>query len=273
MRTALWPATWGYMLDQLAGELSDDALAAARAHFLANVAAQRRAAGAAGRPPAVRRAGGHVARAVALLDPADLDARLAAAAARARAHVARGRRRRAAGDVRGADLAAVLATAVAMSPVSVRVRRARPLARRRRTAATFARGSQALDAGARARARRSTRRSPGPCFEPHAPRRSPARSSPPSRRRPRRSRAAQNYITWLVGTGLDARPHRRSAGRREHAAVRAAAPRAAARVRDHRACGIVRARGLAAPGEGTEPGLGPTRPRRRGRGSPRRWTA
>ena len=35
MRTALWPVTWGYMLDQLAGELPDDAIAAARAHFLA----------------------------------------------------------------------------------------------------------------------------------------------------------------------------------------------------------------------------------------------
>src|SRR5262249_59213617 len=39
MRAALWPVTWGYALDQLLGAISDDAAAAARGHFLANVAA------------------------------------------------------------------------------------------------------------------------------------------------------------------------------------------------------------------------------------------
>ena len=76
MRTALWPVTWGYMLDQLAGELSDDAIAAARAHFLANVAA-------GGALPALRlgRQPYGVLPATSLrrwrlLDPADLDAQL-----------------------------------------------------------------------------------------------------------------------------------------------------------------------------------------------------
>ena len=44
MRTALWPVTWGYLLDQLAGELSDDAIATARAHFLDERGRRRRAA-------------------------------------------------------------------------------------------------------------------------------------------------------------------------------------------------------------------------------------
>ena len=93
MRIALWPVTWGYMLDQLAGELSDDAIAAARAHFLASVAA----GGALptlrlGRQPygvlAVTSLGQW-----RLLDPPDLDAQLVRAAARARARVARGAER------------------------------------------------------------------------------------------------------------------------------------------------------------------------------------
>ena len=37
MRTALWPATWGYMLEHLVGGLGDEAIAEARAHFIEHV--------------------------------------------------------------------------------------------------------------------------------------------------------------------------------------------------------------------------------------------
>ncbi len=76
VRATLWPLTWGYMLDQLAGEIPDDAIAAARAHYLANVTA-------GGALPALRlgRQPYGVLPATSLrrwrqLDPPDLDARL-----------------------------------------------------------------------------------------------------------------------------------------------------------------------------------------------------
>ena len=227
---------------------------------------RRRAARPAARPPALRRAAGDLAAAQwRLLDPPDLDAPARPAAQRPRRRLARGARRRPARGARrrprrrardrrrdepGLDaLRARGAVAARAGRRRVHARRSRRCSRSRRS------GWRSIPALA---TRSSTRSS----------RRSPARRDRRRRRRPRRCRRAQNFVHWLVNSGLDTLRAGHAAGRCQHAAVRAAAPRAAAHLRDHRACGSSRARGLAAPGEGDEPGL-PARPRRR-RGPPRR---
>ena len=94
MRTALWPVTWGYLLDQLVGGLSDDAVVDGPRALPDQRGRERRAADPAARPPAVRRAGGHVARAVAAARSARPRRHDDAAAARARAGLARDARTR-----------------------------------------------------------------------------------------------------------------------------------------------------------------------------------
>ena len=71
----------------------------------------------------------------------------------------------------------------------------------------------------------------------------------------RRCPPAQSYVTWLAFNGLDTRAHRRAPGRREHAAVRAAAPRAAARVRDAPRCASSAPAGSPRRARATSPGL------------------
>ncbi len=258
MRTSLWPATWGYMLDQLAGELSDDSLAAARAHFLANVAA-------GGSLPAMRlgrQPYGVLAvtslRQWRLLDPADIDAQLPALlnglAAAWRAALGAVPR-----VTPGVDFAGALAGAVAMSPVSAHFgARGLSLAF---DVSTFARMRQALEPvtqlglaldPALARA----------VFDPAVtPLTGPLVADAVSETAPLPQ--AANFIVWLVNSGLDAlRTGAPPAGANtllfallHHALLRAYA---------NAAVRVVRARGLAAPGEGIEPGLD-------GTGAPSPW--
>ena len=254
MRTALWPATWGYMLDQLAGELSDDAIAAARAHFLDDVTA-------GGALPALRLGRQPYGvlpvtslRQWRLLDPPDLDA---AARRRccARSRPPGARRSTPCRASRPASTSAtVLATAVAMSPVSLRYA-ARGLSLPAPDAATFARLRAGARAGPGARARRSTRRSPAP---------SSSRSSTPL--------TGPLVTDAAVGDRAAAGGRRTTSPGSSTAAsttVRTGAPPGGAntllfallrhallRAYATAALRIVRARGLAAPGEGTEPGLG-----------------
>ena len=251
MRTSLWPVTWGYLLDQLAGGLSDDAVATAREHFLTNVAAS----GALPTLRLGRQPYGLLAvtslRQWRLLDPVDLDATLPrllqalaptwSAALGALPRVAP-----------GLDLGDALATAVAMSPVSLAYG-ARGLSLPPPDAAAFARLQQALGPvhalglpldPALARA----------AFEPLVtPLTGPLVTDQPSETEP--LPPGQNYITWLVQSGLDAvrdgvPPG--SANTLLFALLRHALLRAYATA----ALRILRARGLAAAGEGTEPGLG-----------------
>ena len=272
MRIALWPVTWGYMLDQLAGELSDDAIARRPRALPGERDGGRRAARAAARPPAVRRARGHVAAPVAAARSARPRRPARPAAERARARLARGARAPSRASRPACDLGAVLATAVAMSPVSLHygarglslpgARRRHVRARRRRRCEPIRALGLHARPGARPRRVRPAR---------HAAHR-------PAGRRPAVGdrAAAGGRRTTSPGSsinGLDARAHRHPAGRRQHAAVRAAAPRAAARLRDRRAAHRPRPRARrAGRGRRARPGDG-TRADARGRGSPRRWTA
>ena len=251
MRTALWPVTWGYLLDQLVGGLSDDAVATARAHFLTSVAAS----GALptlrlGRQPygllAVTSLGQW-----RLLDPADLDAtlpQLLLALARAWREALSAVPRVAP----GVDLGAVLATAVAMSPVSLAYG-ARGLSLPLTDAAMFARLQQALGP-VRALGLQLAPALARGVFEPFVTSLTgPLVTDQPSESAP--LPRAQNYITWLAQSGLDTLRDGVPPGGANtllFALLRHALLRAYATA----ALRILRARGLAAAGEGTEPGLG-----------------
>ena len=185
MRIALWPVTWGYALDQLLGAISDDSVATARGHFLANVAA----GGAlpvlrVGRQPYGVLAATSLAQ-WRLLDPPDLDA-LMVPLLTGLAPAWRAALNQVPCVAPGVDLAAVLAGSVAMSPVSVHyaTRGAdAPGRRHRHVLPPFA--GPGADPGARPAARPGARRRR---VRPAARRRSPARWPPTRRRRPRRSR-------------------------------------------------------------------------------------
>lgn len=250
LRIALWPVTWGYMLDQLAGELSDAAIAAARTHYLASVTA-------GGALPALRlgRQPYGVLPVTSLrrwrqLDPADLDAQLVPllngltpAWTAALSSVPR--------ITRGGNLATVLAEAVAMGPVSLRAA-TRGVTLPTPDAGTFSRIGQALQ----------PIQALGLPLQPAlaravfgglaAPLSGPFAADQPSETAP--MPAAQSYISWLVNNGLDTvRTGTPPSGANtllfallQHALQRAYAT-AALR--------IVQARGLAGPGEGIEPGL------------------
>ena len=250
VRAALWPLTWGYMLDQLAGEIPDDAIAAARAHYLANVTA-------GGALPALRlgRQPYGVLPATSLrrwrlLDPPDLDARLVPllngltpAWSAALAAVPR--------VTPGGDVGTVLANAVAMSPVSMRYA-ARAVTVPAPDAATFMRLAQALlpvqalglpldPALARAVFGPSATSLTGPLVADQ-----PSETVPLP--------AAQSYINWLVFNGLDTLRTGAPPGG-ANTLLFALLRHALLRSYANAVLRIVRARGLAAPGEGTEPGL------------------
>ncbi|MBE2315697.1 hypothetical protein DVA67_006905 [Solirubrobacter sp. CPCC 204708] len=142
LRTALWPATWGHLLDQLTDELSDETVATARAHFLTSVAA-------GGGLPALRlgRQPYGVLPAISLsqwrqYDPAALDEQLVPLLRNLAPTW-----RAALGTIPrlapGTDLATFLATAVSMSPHSLR-HSIRGVTTPSPDALTFARVAQAL---------------------------------------------------------------------------------------------------------------------------------
>ncbi|MCX5065997.1 hypothetical protein OOJ91_08885 [Micromonospora lupini] len=250
MRVALWPVTWGYALEHLLGPISDDAVALARGHFLTNVAA-------GGGLPVVRVGrqpyGVLAATSLAqwrLLDPPDLDALmvplLTGLAPAWRAALDR------VPSVRpGVDLGAVLAGSVAMSPVSVHYA-ARVVTRPAPDFGTILRVAQAL----------APIRALGLTLDPALAvavfdRQFAALTGPLVADAPSETAAvpaAQNYIRWLVLSGLDAvrsSPPPAGANTLLFALLRHALLRAYATA----ALRIVRARGLAQPGEGDEPGL------------------
>jgi hypothetical protein len=257
MRIALWPVTWGYMLDQLAGDLSDETIATARGHYLANVAA-------AGSLPTLR-LGRQPYGVLAvtslgqwrLFDPADLDAMMPRlllslapawrAALSAVPHVAP-----------GVDLGAVLATAVAMSPVSFKYG-ARGLSLPVPDAAMFARLQQALSP-ARALGLQLEPALARAAFESFVtPLTGPLVTDQPSETAPLPQ--AQNYIIWLANNGLDTVRNGvppSGANTLLFALLRHALLRGYASA----ALRILSARGLATAGEGIEPGLGDGTPAR-----------
>jgi hypothetical protein len=119
MATALWPATWGYALDQLVGGLSDAALADARAHVIGHVRSRGPLATLrVGREPYGLLPATSLAR-WSPLDPSDIDEvvppllrGLAPAWRAAAASVAR--------VTPDAPIDEVLSAALTMSPVAVR---------------------------------------------------------------------------------------------------------------------------------------------------------
>ena len=251
MRAALWPVTWGYALDQLLGAISDDAVAAARGHFLTNVAA----GGAlpvlrVGRQPYGVLAATSLAQ-WRLLDPPDLDALDGPAAHRPRARLARcpgrgaarrarrGSRRRA-GRQRGHE--------PGVGPLR-HPRRDTPGRRHRHLRA--ARAGPGADPSARPGARPGARRRR---LRPAARR----AHRPAGRRRAVGDRGAPGGPELRELARLQRPGHRalrRAPGRRQHAAVRAPAPRAAARLRDGRVAHRPRPRPRAA-GRGRRAGPG-----------------
>jgi hypothetical protein len=250
MRAALWPVTWGYALDQLLGAISDDAVATARGHYLTSVAA-------AGALPVLRvgRQPYGVLAATSLtqwrlLDPPDLDALmvpllngLAPAWRAALNSVPR--------VAPGVDLGAVLAGSVAMSPVSVHYG-ARGVTRPAADIGTFARLAQAL-APIRALGLALDPALTGAVFD----RQLAALTGPLAADALSETAAlpaAHSYLRWLVDNGLDTVRSGAPPGGANtllFALLRHALLRAYATA----ALRIVRARGLAQPGEGEEPGL------------------
>ncbi|HEY3019349.1 MAG TPA: hypothetical protein VGJ32_04110, partial [Solirubrobacteraceae bacterium] len=243
--------TWGYMLEQLVGGLSDAAVAQARAHVLDHVTDR----GAVATLRLGRQPYGVLPvtslEQWKLLDPADVDAEvpplLRSLAPAWRAAVATLPRVSA-----GAAIDAVLGEALAMSPISLGFA-ARGLALPPPDAPTFDRRQaalaavRALDLGiepalARAGYDAIASELTGPLVTA-----APSESEPLA--------PDTNYIAWLASAGLDA--------------IRAATPPAGgdtllfallrhALLREYAstAVRIVRARGGVAPGEGAEPGLG-----------------
>ena len=250
MRAALWPVTWGYALDQLLGAISDDVVATARGHFLANVAA-------GGALPVLRVGrqpyGVLTATSLAqwrLLDPSDLDAVLVPLL-NGLAPAWRAALDRVPCVAPGVDLAAVLAGSVAMSPVSVHYA-TRGVTRPAADIGTFFRLLQGL-APIRALGLPLVPALAGAVFD----RQFAGLTGPLAADAPSETvaiPAAQSYVSWLVRNGLDT--------------VRSGAPPGGANtllfallrhalLREYAtaALRIVRARGLAQPGEGDEPGL------------------
>ena len=251
MRTALWPATWGYMLEHLVGGLGDEAIAEARAHFIEHVTD-------AGPLPTLRL--GRQPYGVLpvtslerwkLLDPAGVDAEvptlLRALAPAWRAAAAALPRVR-----EGAAIEDLLPEALGMSPVSVGFD-ARGLALPSPNAFTFDRQQAAL----------AVIRALNLGIEPvlsragyagiASPLTGPLVTATPSETEPLAS--GENYVAWLAAATLDQ--------------IRAATPPAGGdtllfallrhsllRVYASTAVRIARARGVASPGEGKEPGLG-----------------
>jgi predicted nucleic acid-binding Zn-ribbon protein len=251
MRTALWPATWGYMLEHLIGGLSDAAIAETRAHFLDCVCDQG--------PFATLRLGRQPYGVLPvtslelwkLLDPADVDAEippLLRSLARAwRVAVLSLPRVR-----EGAPVEDVLPEALAMSPVSLAFD-ARGLALPPPTAFTFDRFQAAL----------AVVRALNLGIEPVLSRAGyagtaslltgPLVTATPSEFEPLAPDA--NYIAWLASAGIDEiRTGNPPAG--GATLLFALLRHALLRVYAGAVARIARAHGVASPGEGREPGLG-----------------
>jgi hypothetical protein len=254
MAAALWPAGWGYALRQLVGAgLPESVLAEARAHMLEHVRARGPLAGLRlGRQPYGLLPATSLQR-FALLDPADVDAQLPAvlralepAWAAAAAGVPR--------VTPDAAVDEVLTGALEMSPIAVRyAARALGLHPDTNAADAFARRQQAL----------ALPRALDLPFEPPLARAGfelattdltgPAVTDAPSETDPLPDDG--NYVRWLAGSGWEAvRNGQPPAGGDtllfallRHALLRQYADTALA---------ILRAHGLAEPGEGSEPGLG-----------------
>jgi hypothetical protein len=252
MATALWPATWGYALEQLLGSVPDAALGEARAHFIAHVRARGPLAGLRlGRQPYGLLPATSLQR-WALLDPADVDAALPPIL-RALVPVWRAAATSVPRVTADAAIDQVLSGALTMSPVSVRYA-ARNVALHPHAddGDAFARRQQALalprtldldieprlaDAGFELGATDLT----GPLVAAAASETDPLPDD-------------SNYVRWLAESGWEA--------------VRAGAPpgggntllfallrHALLRQYAGTALRILRARSLAEPGEGAEPGL------------------
>jgi hypothetical protein len=250
MRIAMWPVTWGYALEHLLGAISDDTVATARGHFLANVTA----GGAVpvlrvGRQPYGVLAATSLAQ-WRLLDPPDLDALIVPllnglapawrAALNAVPRVAP-----------GVELGAVLAGSVAMSPVSVHYG-ARGVTRPATDIGTFARLLHGL-APIRALGLALIPALAGAVFD----RQLAALTGPLAADAPSETvavPAAQNYVNWLVRNGLDTVRSGTPPGG-ANTLLFALLRHALLREYATAALRIVRARGLAQPGEGDEPGL------------------
>jgi seryl-tRNA synthetase len=257
MATALWPATWGYVLEQLVGGLSESALAELRAHTIANVRARGPFASLrVGRQPYGVLPATSLSR-LALLDPADVDASIppllrllvpvwtAAAASVPRV-------------TPDAAIDEVLSSALGMSPVSLEyASRALELHPDSDSADVFARRQQALavpraldldveprlaDAGFEATVTRLT---------------GPTVTSTPSERDPLPDDA--NYVRWLAESGWEAiRTGAPPSG--EDTLLFALLRHAVLREYVATVLRILRARELAQADEGAEPGLGPDGP-------------
>ncbi len=252
MRTMLWPVTWGYLLDHLMGEIPDEVVAAARSHYLAHVAS--------GGPLPVLRLGKQpygVLPVTSLgqwrqLDPSDFDAQLVALL-RGLASTWRGALNGVPRVTPGTDLAAVLADAVATSPVSLRYD-ARGLALPAPDAITFTRVAQALEPVRQlglaidpVLARAAFDRTAATLTGPLVVGRPVDATALPS---------GENYLAWLTNTGYETvRTGTPPAG--ANTLLFALLRHAVLRTYAITALRIVRARGLAAPGEGEEPGLNP----------------
>src|SRR5439155_12551841 len=196
---ALWPVTWGYALEHLLGQVSDDAVALARGHFLTNVAAS----GAlpvlrVGRQPYGVVAATSLAQ-WRLLDPPDLDA-LMVPLLTGLAPTWRAALNQVPSVRPGVDLGAVLAGSVAMSPVSVHYA-ARAVTHPDPDFGTFDRVAQAL----------APIRALGLTLDPALAaavfdRQIAALTGPLAADAPSETAAvpvAQNYVRWLVLNGLD----------------------------------------------------------------------
>ena len=256
MATALWPVTWGYMLEQLAGGIADGALAETRSHVLDHVRSH-------GALPVVR-AGNQPYGVLPstslerwnLLDPADVDA-VAPPLLRALVpawHAAAASVARVTADTAIED---VLVEALAMSPVSVAFA-ARGLELQPPSGlATFTTRQSALEA-VRALGLDLDPLLSRAGFEVTAePLTGPLVAPAPSETEPLPPEA--DYIAWLARADLDTlRTGSPPSGANtllfallRHALLR---EYAATTVR------ILRARGLAQPGEGAEPGAGAPAP-------------
>ena len=238
MRTALWPATWGYMLEQLAGRRRR------RRHRRRPARTSSRTWPARGALPTLRlgRQPYGVLPVTSLAAggcsiPPDVDARgRRRCCARSRRPGAR-RRRRCRAYAKAPRSATVLAAARRDEPG---VGRATPRAAWRCRSPTIAFTFDRCSRRARSRCGRS-----GSALDPAlaravfdagiaTPLTGPLVTATPSETAPLPSGAELHRAGWPT-------PPRRvrsgdAAGRRQHAAVRAAAPRAAARLRDRRAC-------------------------------------
>lgn len=251
MRTALWPVTWGYMLEHLVGGIAEDALAETRRHFIQHVSdAGALATLRLGRQPYGLLPVTSLDR-WKLLDPADVDAEVPPLL-RALAPTWRSAASSLPRVYDGAAIEDVLPEALAMSPVSVAFE-ARGLALPAPNALTFDRRQaalaavRALDLGiepvlSRAAYAGAASTVTGPLVAPMLSETEPLAGE-------------ANYVAWLADAGLDQiRTGTPPTG--GNALLFALLRHSLLRVYASTATRLARAEGVTSPGEGREPGLG-----------------